>query len=97
MRYCQIAIISGSIICKKNYAKSDHELTNRDNTTGGQHTKCILLGSTNQIDNRNMTKENNDFINSYEKLKQFPFVGYVELFKSERSDICSLIDEALSE
>ena len=44
-----------------------------------------------------MTKENNDFINSYEKLKQFPFVGYVELFKSERSDICSLIDEALSE
>ena len=66
-------------------------------TRCGEHTKCILLGSTNQIDNRTMTKEDNDFIKSYEKLKEFPFVGFVELFKSERSSVCSLIDEALSE
>ena len=33
VRCLKTSIISGSIICK-NYTKSDHELTNRDNTTG---------------------------------------------------------------
>lgn len=66
-------------------------------TRCGEYTKCILLGSTNQIDHRGMTKENNDFMKSYDRLKKFDFVGYVELIKSERSSICSIIDEALSE
>jgi len=63
----------------------------------GKYTKAILLGSTNQIDVKNMTKDNNDFMRSYEKLKEFDFVGYVHLVKSERSDICAIIDDALAE
>jgi predicted ribonuclease YlaK len=63
----------------------------------GKYTKAILLGSTNQIDVKNMTKDNNDFMRSYEKLKDFDFVGYVHLVKSERSPICAIIDDALAE
>ena len=36
----QISIISGSII--KNYTKSDHELTNRDNTTVGEMEQMYM-------------------------------------------------------
>lgn len=66
-------------------------------TRTGDYTKVILLGSVNQIDVRAMTKENNDFIKVYERLKDFDFVDSVTLKKSERSKICALIDDALSD
>lgn len=61
----------------------------------GRYSKVVMLGSINQIDDRSMTKEKNDFMESYEKLKDQPFVGYVELIKSERSEITDIIDKLL--
>lgn len=66
-------------------------------TRAGDYCKVILLGSVNQIDQKGQTKEQNAFITSYEKLKKFDFVGRVDLWKTERSKICTLIDNALSE
>lgn len=66
-------------------------------TRTGDYTKVILLGSLNQIDVRAMTKDNNDFIKVYDRLKDFDFVDSVTLIKSERSAICAIIDDALSD
>ena len=66
-------------------------------TRTGDYTKVILLGSLNQIDFRAMTKDNNDFIKVYDRLKDFDFVDSVTLIKSERSAICAIIDDALSD
>ena len=66
-------------------------------TRTGDYTKVILLGSVNQIDVRAMTKDNNDFIKVYDRLKDFDFVDSVTLIKSERSAICAIIDDALSD
>lgn len=66
-------------------------------TRTGDYTKVILLGSVNQIDVRAMTKDNNDFIKVYDRLKGFDFVDSVTLIKSERSAICAIIDDALSD
>lgn len=61
----------------------------------GKYCKVVLIGSTNQIDARGMTRDNNDFMKTYEALKEQPFIGYINLVKSERSDICSIIDDLL--
>jgi PhoH-like ATPase len=66
-------------------------------TRTGDYTKVILLGSVNQIDVRAMTKDNNDFLKVYDRLKDFDFVDSVTLIKSERSAICAIIDDALSD
>lgn len=59
------------------------------------YSKCILLGSTNQIDRKGMTKEHNAFIESYSKLSDLDFVGYVKLTQGMRSDFVTIIDERL--
>ena len=66
-------------------------------TRTGDYTKVILLGSVNQIDVRAMTKDNNDFLKVYDRLKDFDFVDSLTLIKSERSAICAIIDDALSD
>ena len=66
-------------------------------TRVGDFCKVILLGSTNQIDTRGFTKERNDFMESYNRLKDLDFVGYVHLMQSKRSKICSVVDERLAE
>lgn len=59
------------------------------------YTKVVLLGSTNQIDRKGMTKEHNAFMDSYHKLEDLPFVGYVKLEQSMRSEFTKIIDERL--
>jgi len=64
----------------------------------GKFCKIILLGSMNQIDDwRQRRKPHCDFEQVIEKLKDKPYVGYVELTKSMRSPICVDIDDTLSE
>ena len=59
----------------------------------GQYCKMVFIGSMNQIDVRNKTKDNNDFKTSFEIVKDCEFVDSVELIKSERSEYCAIIDE----
>lgn len=66
-------------------------------TRCSDYCKIILIGSTNQIDARKMSKEKNDFAEAYNRIKEFDFVNYVHLVQSKRSSYCSLIDEALSD
>lgn len=62
----------------------------------GKYCKLVFIGSLNQIDVKGMSKTNNSFEKSYEILKDFPFVGRVDLIKSERSEYCAQIDEAFT-
>lgn len=72
-------------------------------TRMGKFSKIIFLGSLNQIDLKGKTKENNDFYISFRILKdletkeEIDLLGDVELVKSERSEFCSLIDDAFLE
>lgn len=64
----------------------------------GRFSKIILLGSMNQIDDyRQRRKPKCDFERVIEKLKDRPYVGYVELIKSMRSPICAEVDDLLGE
>ena len=59
----------------------------------GKFCKIILLGSVNQIDLKNFTQKNNDFIKAFELLKDLNgIVGSVELKKSERSEYSEIFD-----
>ena len=52
----------------------------------------------NQIDDyRQRRKPKCDFERVIEKLKDRPYVGYVELTKSMRSPICAEVDDLLGE
>ena len=64
----------------------------------GKYCKIVFLGSMNQIDIRNKTKEDNDFKTSIEILKTIkePIFGFVELVQSERSEYCKILDEAFT-
>lgn len=65
----------------------------------GKFCKVILLGSCNQIDIKGATKENNDFLKSFEILQNIEeeeIVGSVTLIQSERSKYCRLIDQAFT-
>lgn len=65
----------------------------------GKYSKIIFLGSLNQIDLKGKTKENNDFMKSYEIINGIEadnLVGYIELIKSERSVYCKLLDDAFN-
>ena len=66
----------------------------------GKFSKVVLLGSFNQIGIKNRTKTNNDFLISYEILsgimnENFK-MGSVTLEKSERSEFCAIIDDAIT-
>lgn len=64
----------------------------------GKFCKIILLGSMNQIDSeKQRKKEKCDFEQVIDKLKDLPYVGYVELTQSMRSPICVEIDDILGE
>lgn len=64
----------------------------------GRFSKVILLGSMNQIDDhRQRRKAKCDFQRVIDKLRDCPYVGYVELTKSMRSPICVEIDDLLGE
>ena len=58
------------------------------------------MGSLKQIDLKGKSAKNNDFLTSYEIIKEIDtdgtLMGYVELTKSERSEFCKLIDEAFN-
>lgn len=61
----------------------------------GKFAKIIMLGSFNQIDDIKQRKQEKcDFQKVIEKLSEFDFVGYIELYQSMRSEYCTLIDEA---
>lgn len=64
----------------------------------GKFCKLVFLGSLKQIDNKKMTAEKNDFLLSYNILKDLPddIVGKVDLVKSERSKYCKMLDEAFN-
>ena len=63
----------------------------------GQRCKMILLGSPNQIDVPDQSKEDNDFLRSYGALKSTGLVGMVELRKSMRSDFVAEFDRLLTQ
>ena len=68
-------------------------------TRFGQFCKVILLGSCNQIDIKGASKENNDFMKSFEILESIDeevVVGSVTLVQSERSKYCRMIDQAFT-
>jgi predicted ribonuclease YlaK len=62
----------------------------------GKYCKIVFLGSTNQIDVKGFTKENNDFMKSYAIVKDTGLVSYVQLKKSERSAASAILDEAFA-
>ena len=67
-------------------------------TRFGKFCKIILLGSMNQIDNYYQNKQPVcDFQKVIDKLKDKPYVGYIELKESMRNPICTEIDDLLSE
>ena len=69
-------------------------------TRMGKYCKLIFLGSLKQIDIKGKSASNNDFLTSYNIIKDInegEIVGYVELTKSERSEYCKLLDEAFNE
>lgn len=67
-------------------------------TRFGRFCKVILLASLNQIDNRLQNRQGPcDFEKVLNKLKDKPYVGYVELKNSMRSDVCTEIDDLLGE
>lgn len=66
----------------------------------GKFCKVILLGSSNQIDIKGSSKENNDFVKSYtilDSIEDHKIVGSVTLEKSERSEYCRIIDQAFTQ
>ena len=64
----------------------------------GKFCKVILLGSMNQIDDfKQNQKPVCDFQKVINKLKDQPYVGYIELIDSMRSPICTEIDDMLGE
>lgn len=64
----------------------------------GKFCKVILLGSMNQIDNKEQRKKDKcDFEKVMDKLVGLPYVGCVELTQSMRSPICVEIDDILGE
>ena len=69
-------------------------------TRVGKFSKVVLLGSFNQIDIKNKTKNNNDFLISYNILSEIVDenfkLGEVTLVKSERSEFCAIIDDAIT-
>lgn len=63
----------------------------------GKWCKIVFMGSMNQIDIRGRTAEDNDFMISYDIVKDLEgIVSYVRLIKSERSEYCKVLDEAFS-
>ena len=67
-------------------------------TRMGAYSKVVLLGSMNQIDEPAQRKKAAcDFQQAIDKIKDLPYVGYVELTKSMRSPWCAEIDALLSE
>jgi len=67
-------------------------------TRFGKFCKVVLLGSMNQIDDyKQNQKEVCDFQKVINKLKDKPYVGFVELEQSMRNPICTEIDDLLNE
>lgn len=67
-------------------------------TRVGDYSKVILLGSMNQIDDWRQRKQDKcDFQKVIDKISDLPYVGFVELTKSMRSDWCVELDNLLGE
>lgn len=62
----------------------------------GERCKMVLLGSPNQIDVPNQSKEHNDFMRSYHALEGTGLVALVTLKKSMRSGFTSEFDRLLT-
>ena len=63
-------------------------------TRMGEHSKIVLLGSFNQVDETaQLRKEKCDFQTAAEALMGLDYVGFVKLEKSMRSPWCAEIDE----
>lgn len=61
-------------------------------------SKVILLGSMNQIDDKQQRRQEKcDFQKVIDKIIDLPYVGYVNLTKSMRSDWCVELDQKLGE
>lgn len=67
-------------------------------TRVGDYSKVVLLGSLNQIDDYHQRRQEKcDFEKVIDKIKDLPYVGFVELTKSMRSDWCVELDGLLGE
>ena len=67
-------------------------------TRVGDYSKVVLLGSMNQIDDPRQRKQAKcDFEKVIDAIKDLPYVGYVNLTKSMRSDWCVELDGILGE
>jgi PhoH-like ATPase len=65
-------------------------------TRVGDYSKVVLLGSMNQIDDPRQRKQSKcDFEKVIDAIRDLPYVGYVNLTKSMRSDWCVELDEIL--
>lgn len=62
----------------------------------GKYCKIVFLGSVNQIDVKGFTAESNDFMRSYDIVRETGLVGYVHLVKSERSSYSAMLDDAFA-
>ena len=64
----------------------------------GDYSKVVLLGSMNQIDDPRQRKQTKcDFEKVIDAIKGLPYVGYVNLTKSMRSDWGVEVDGILGE
>ena len=61
----------------------------------GEHTKMILTGDPNQIDNPYLDSSSNGLSYAIEKLKGQPLYGHVTLTKSERSPLSAIAADFL--
>ena len=67
-------------------------------TRVGDYSKVVLLGSMNQIDDPKQRKQAKcDFEKVIDAIQDLPYVGYVNLTKSMRSDWCVELDGILGE
>jgi PhoH-like ATPase len=61
----------------------------------GEGTKLVLTGDASQIDNPYLDASSNGLSYLVERLKGKPLVGHITLAKSERSELASLVTDAL--
>lgn len=64
-------------------------------TRVGDHTKIVLTGDINQIDNAYVDFSDNGLTHVVEKFKEYDISGHITLKKGERSELATLASEIL--
>lgn len=98
-QYCRGATFDDAFIIVDEAQNLRYDTLQMLITRLGKYSKMVVLGSMNQIDIPGMHRNDNDLSTIIRLMREnFPYnVGYVELTKSERSDLCGQFDKVLTD